>query len=49
MPTATARIQDTDFKVRDLSLAAEGRRLIEIAEQEMPGLMSVRAKYAPQQ
>jgi len=49
MPTATARLQDTDFKVRDLSLAAEGRRLIEIAEQEMPGLMSVRAKHAPLQ
>ncbi len=49
MPTATARLQDADFKVRDLSLAAEGRRLIEVAEQEMPGLMSVRAKYAPLQ
>ncbi len=48
MPTATAQTPHTDFKVRDLALAAEGRRQIEIAEQEMPGLMAVRAKYAPQ-
>jgi len=49
MPTATAQVPHTGFKVRDLALAAEGRRLIEIAEQEMPGLMAVRAKYASQQ
>jgi adenosylhomocysteinase len=35
-----------DFLVRDLSLADLGRREIEMAEAEMPGLMSVRAKYA---
>ncbi len=34
-------------KVKDLGLAAFGRREIEIAEREMPGLMSTRAKYAP--
>jgi len=34
-----------DFKVRDLSLADFGRKEIEIAEKEMPGLMSVREKY----
>jgi adenosylhomocysteinase len=34
-----------DFKVRDLSLADWGRKEISVAEQEMPGLMSVRAKY----
>ncbi|MBE0674938.1 MAG: adenosylhomocysteinase [Bacteroidales bacterium] len=34
------------YKVRDISLAAFGRREIEIAEKEMPGLMSVRRKYA---
>ncbi len=34
-----------DFKVRDMSLAAFGRKEIEIAEKEMPGLMSLRAKY----
>src|SRR6187455_3728475 len=35
-----------DYKVRDLSLADWGRKEIEIAEQEMPGLMSIRRKYA---
>ncbi len=34
------------YKVADLSLAAWGRKEIDIAEQEMPGLMSIRAKYA---
>jgi adenosylhomocysteinase len=38
----------TDFKVRDLSLADWGRKEITIAEKEMPGLMSIREKYAPQ-
>jgi len=36
-----------DYYVRDLSLADLGRREIEVAEQEMPGLMAVRAKYGP--
>jgi adenosylhomocysteinase len=35
-----------DYKVRDISLAAWGRKEIVIAEHEMPGLMSVRRKYA---
>ncbi len=35
----------TDFKVADLSLAAFGRKEIELAEHEMPGLMSLRAMY----
>lgn len=34
-----------DFKVRDLSLAEWGRKEIEIAEREMPGLMAIREKY----
>ena len=37
------------FKVADLSLAEWGRKEIRLAEQEMPGLMSVRAEYAGQQ
>src|ERR1044072_8920614 len=37
-----------DFKVKDLSLAEWGRKAIDMAEEEMPGLMSIRAKYAPQ-
>ena len=35
-----------DFKVADLSLADYGRRDIELSEQEMPGLMSLRREYA---
>ncbi|HUI81190.1 MAG TPA: adenosylhomocysteinase [Bryobacteraceae bacterium] len=36
----------TDFKVADMALADWGRKEISIAEQEMPGLMSIRRKYA---
>src|SRR6266540_6392495 len=36
-----------DYNVKDLSLAESGRREIEVAEQEMPGLRAVRAKYGP--
>ncbi len=36
-----------DFKVKDLSLAEWGRKTIDVSEQEMPGLMSIRKKYAP--
>jgi adenosylhomocysteinase len=36
----------TDYKVADITLADWGRKEINIAEQEMPGLMSIRAKYA---
>jgi adenosylhomocysteinase len=35
----------TDYKVRDIGLAEFGRREIEIAEHEMPGLMATREKY----
>ena len=35
-----------DFKVHDLGLADWGRKEIDIAEHEMPGLMSIRKKYA---
>ncbi len=34
-----------NYKVRDISLAAFGRKEIEIAEKEMPGLMALRQKY----
>ena len=37
-----------DYKVKDLTLAEWGRKEISVAEQEMPGLMSVREKYGPQ-
>jgi adenosylhomocysteinase len=35
-----------DYKVADLSLAEWGRKEIEVAEKEMPGLMATRRKYA---
>ncbi len=38
-----------DYKVADISLAEFGRKEIDIAEQEMPGLMAIRSKYASQQ
>ncbi|HYM56932.1 MAG TPA: adenosylhomocysteinase [Solirubrobacteraceae bacterium] len=39
----------TDHKVADVSLAPFGRKEIELAEHEMPGLMSTRAEYADAQ
>jgi adenosylhomocysteinase len=38
-----------DFKVADLSLAGFGRKEIQLAEHEMPGLMSLRRQYGPSQ
>jgi adenosylhomocysteinase len=51
MATATVdktavQLKATDYKVADISLADFGRKEIDIAEQEMPGLMSIRNKYA---
>jgi len=49
MTTATKEKSKTmkkDFKVKDMSLAPWGRREIDIAEKEMPGLMAIREKYA---
>src|SRR5258708_5502224 len=39
----------SDFLVKDLSLAEWGRKEIKIAETEMPGLMAIRHEYAKQQ
>ena len=39
-------IMKMDYKIADISLADFGRKEIEIAEKEMPGLMAIRAKYA---
>ncbi|MEY2564724.1 MAG: adenosylhomocysteinase [Verrucomicrobiota bacterium] len=44
--TTTAPNKTNDYKVADISLADYGRREIDIAEQEMPGLMSIRKKHA---
>jgi len=38
---------EQDFKVKDINLADYGRKEIEIAEIEMPGLMSIKEKYGP--
>ncbi len=38
-----------DFKVKDLSLSNWGRKELNIAEIEMPGLMAIRAEYGPKQ
>lgn len=37
------------YKVKDISLAAWGRKEIELAEAEMPGLMALRAEYGAEQ
>ena len=44
-PAKKATTAFTDYKVRDISLAEFGRKEIDIAEHEMPGLMATRAKY----
>lgn len=43
MPSVAA---SQDYKVKDIALAAAGRREIEISEPEMPGLMAVRKRWA---
>ena len=42
-------VAEGDFKVADLSLAAFGRKEIQLAEHEMPGLMSIRREFADAQ
>src|SRR6188472_232128 len=45
-PFAAAKAAGREpFKVKDLSLAEYGRKEIRLAEQEMPGLMSLRKQY----
>ena len=46
--TITESKTKQDYKVADISLAEFGRKEISIAEKEMPGLMAIREKYAPQ-
>ena len=46
MSTVTLNPVATEYKVADLGLAEWGRKEISIAEHEMPGLMSIRKKYA---
>ncbi len=55
MPTVTAKEPKkmakaaNDYKVKDISLAAWGRKEIQIAETEMPGLMSLRREHGKKQ
>src|SRR5438094_6664186 len=46
MKTSTIAPTKSDYKVRDINLADWGRKEISIAEKEMPGLMTIRKKYA---
>lgn len=43
-----AKTSSLPYKVKDIKLAEWGRKEIEIAEKEMPGLMAIRKKFGPQ-
>ena len=43
-----AHEKKSDYKIKDIEMAAWGRREMEIAEHEMPGLMATREKYGPE-
>jgi adenosylhomocysteinase len=49
MTTTPTTEKATDFKVADLSLAEFGRKEIELAQHEMPGLMACREEYGDSQ
>ncbi|MCG8643588.1 MAG: adenosylhomocysteinase, partial [Desulfobacterales bacterium] len=39
---------DLKYKVKDISLAEEGHKDMQLSEKEMPGLMAIREKYGPE-
>jgi len=45
--TRSKSTEGMDYKIKDLSLADFGRKELDIAEHEMPGLMATRQKYGP--
>ncbi len=47
--SAAPKSVEQDYKVKDISLAAAGRLQIDLAQDEMPGLMSTRAEYKEEQ
>jgi len=49
MSAVLTPIQNQDFEIADLSLAAWGRKELAIAQTEMPGLMAIREEYAKAQ
>jgi adenosylhomocysteinase len=46
---ALTKVPKGDYYVKDIALAADGRKEIELAEHEMPGLMATRAEFGPKQ
>src|SRR5271157_1778384 len=46
MASSTLEVTELAYKVADMSLADWGRKELDIAEHEMPGLVSIRNKYA---
>ncbi len=46
MENLITKVESLPYKVKDMSLAGFGRKEIEIAEKEMPGLMSIKKKYS---
>jgi adenosylhomocysteinase len=49
MKTTEPMTEILPYRVKDIKLAESGRKAIEIAEKEMPGLMAIRKKYIPLQ
>ena len=49
MKTTDSITKVLPYKIKDIKLAQAGRKAIEIAEKEMPGLMEIRKKYIPLQ
>lgn len=47
--SAAPQAVENDYKVKDITLAEAGRLQIDLAQDEMPGLMATRAEYAEQQ
>ncbi len=46
MDNLVTKVESLPYKVKDISLADFGRKELEIAEKEMPGLMAIRKKFA---
>ncbi|MEA3366074.1 MAG: adenosylhomocysteinase, partial [Candidatus Hydrogenedentes bacterium] len=49
MATVTADTASLPYKIADIGLAEWGRKEMDMAQKEMPGLMAIREKYAPEQ
>ena len=47
--SAAPQAVENDYKVKDITLAEAGRMQIDLAQDEMPGLMAIREEYAAQQ